>query len=65
MMGDAVQRALDFLIGLGSQVPPDLAEEIEAIQLAAQKELSTLLLVAAEQLPEAEPAARLRLDGGG
>jgi hypothetical protein len=69
MIGDDVQRAIDLLLQLNSQlagqVPATELADLERIQLAAQAELSTLLLRLAAHDPDAEPAARQRLDSGG
>ncbi|WP_159719114.1 hypothetical protein [Geminicoccus flavidas] len=69
MMGDDVQRAIDLLLQLQSQLDGQVSAtelaDLERIQLAAQAELSTLLLRLAEQDEDAVPAAQLRLDSGG
>ena len=69
MIGDDLQRALDLLLQLNSQLDGHIAPaelgDLERIQLAAQAELSNLLLRLAEHDPEAERAALLRLDSGG
>jgi hypothetical protein len=69
MIGDDLQRALDLLLQLNSQLDGHIAAtelaDLERIQLAAQAELSTLLLRLAEHDPEAERAALQRLDSGG
>ncbi|HWL67140.1 MAG TPA: hypothetical protein VNS22_02025 [Geminicoccus sp.] len=69
MIGDDVQRAIDLLLQLNSQLDGNIApaelDDLERIQLAAQAELSKLLLRLAEHDPEAERVALLRLDSGG